>query len=82
MFNQGPHPGSQMYPMYGSDQYLDEESTVHQIGLAVEKLGLGHRGVIRYVLEDDATRLVGLAPMDIQAGLLGLVPWKMRYWPA
>ncbi len=56
----------------GQTNIFDEESTVHQIGLAVEKLGLGHRGVIRYVLEDDATRLVGLAPMEYTGWTIGV----------
>jgi methyl-accepting chemotaxis protein len=56
----------------GQINIFDEESTVHQIGLAVEKLGLGHRGVIRYVLEDDATRLVGLAPMEYTGWTIGV----------
>lgn len=56
----------------GQTNIFDEESTVHQVGLAVEKLGLGHRGVIRYVLEDDATRLVGLAPMEYTGWTIGV----------
>lgn len=56
----------------GQTNIFDEESTVHQIGLAVEKLGLGHRGVIRYVLEDDASRLVGLAPMEYTGWTIGV----------
>ena len=55
----------------GQTNIFDEESTVHQIGLA-EKSWLGHRGVIRYVLEDDATRLVGLAPMEYTGWTIGV----------
>lgn len=56
----------------GQTNIFDEESTVHQVGLAVEKLGLGHRGVIRYVLEDDASHLVGLAPMEYTGWTIGV----------
>ena len=63
--------------------YPDRELVMEQVnvfsdigymnaGRAIDELGLGNHGVVRYALDDGATRIVGLAPTPTTGWIVGV----------